>query len=76
MIERLDTPFICPSLPHEISGQYKAGTTFIEGLVYFKDKWFLYYGTARIRITFGFLIDGFELFSILWNSRFYGGVGS
>ena len=46
MIERLDTPFICPSLPHEISGQYKAGTTFIEGLVYFKDKWFLYYGTA------------------------------
>lgn len=46
MIERLDTPFICPSLPHEVSGQYKAGTTFIEGLVYFKDKWFLYYGTA------------------------------
>jgi predicted GH43/DUF377 family glycosyl hydrolase len=46
MIERLETPFICPSLPHEISGQYKAGTTFIEGLVYFKDKWFLYYGTA------------------------------
>lgn len=46
MIKRLETPFICPSLPHEISGQYKAGTTFIEGLVYFKDKWFLYYGTA------------------------------
>lgn len=46
MIERLDTPFICPSLPHEISGQYKAGTTFIQGLVYFKEKWFLYYGTA------------------------------
>jgi predicted GH43/DUF377 family glycosyl hydrolase len=46
MIARLETPFICPSLPHEISGQYKAGTTFIEGLVYFKNKWFLYYGTA------------------------------
>ena len=46
MISRLETPFICPSLPHEISGQYKAGTTFIEGLVYFKNKWFLYYGTA------------------------------
>ncbi|WP_027067614.1 glycoside hydrolase family 130 protein [Maribacter sp. Hel_I_7] len=46
LIKRLDTPFICPSLPHEISGQYKAGTTFIEGLVYFNDKWFLYYGTA------------------------------
>jgi len=46
LLDRLETPFICPSLPHEISGQYKAGTTFIEGLVYFKDKWFLYYGTA------------------------------
>ncbi|TLP77235.1 glycoside hydrolase family 130 protein [Maribacter sp. ACAM166] len=46
MIERMETPFICPSLPHEVSGQYKAGTTFIEGLVYFQDKWFLYYGTA------------------------------
>lgn len=46
MIDRLETPFICPSLPHEISGQYKAGTTFIEGLVYFQNKWFLYYGTA------------------------------
>ena len=46
LMGRLETPFICPSLPHEISGQYKAGTTFIEGLVYFKNKWFLYYGTA------------------------------
>ena len=45
-INRLEEPFICPSLPHEISGQYKAGTTFIEGLVYYQDKWFLYYGTA------------------------------
>lgn len=45
-LARLETPFICPSLPHEITGQYKGGTTFIEGLVYFKDKWFLYYGTA------------------------------
>lgn len=46
LLARLETPFICPSLPHEMSGQYKAGTTFIEGLVYFKEKWFLYYGTA------------------------------
>lgn len=46
LVDRLEEPFICPSLPHEVSGQYKAGTTFIEGLVYFKDKWFLYYGTA------------------------------
>ena len=46
LISRLDQPFICPSLPHEVSGQYKAGTTFIEGLVLYKKKWFLYYGTA------------------------------
>jgi len=46
IIQRMEVPFICPSLPHEVSGQYKAGTTFIEGLVYFKNKWFLYYGTA------------------------------
>jgi predicted GH43/DUF377 family glycosyl hydrolase len=46
LLDRMDTPFICPSLPHEVSGQYAAGTTFIEGLVYFKNKWFLYYGTA------------------------------
>lgn len=46
LLARMETPFICPSLPHEVSGQYKAGTTFIQGLVYFQDKWFLYYGTA------------------------------
>ncbi|MDO6472583.1 glycoside hydrolase family 130 protein [Maribacter sp. 1_MG-2023] len=46
MLQRMEVPFICPSLPHEISGQYKAGTTFIQGLVYFNNKWFLYYGTA------------------------------
>ncbi len=46
VLARLENPFICPDLPHEITGQYKAGTTFIEGLVYFKNQWFLYYGTA------------------------------
>ena len=30
----------------EKSGQYKDGTVFIEGLVFFKGKWFLYYGCA------------------------------
>ncbi|QBA63843.1 glycoside hydrolase family 130 protein [Muriicola soli] len=45
-LKRLPEPFICPSLPHETSGQYKAGTTFVEGLVVYKNKWFLYYGTA------------------------------
>ena len=46
VIDRSNTCFIKPDLPHEITGQYKAGDTFIEGLVYFHGKWFLYYGTA------------------------------
>ena len=46
VMNRSEKPFLQPSLPHEIKGQYKAGTTFAEGLVYYKEKWFLYYGTA------------------------------
>ncbi|MCW3117661.1 MAG: hypothetical protein JWM28_1743 [Chitinophagaceae bacterium] len=46
VIERSDTCFLRPDLPHEKTGQYQAGTTFSEGLVLFKGKWFLYYGTA------------------------------
>ena len=46
IVSRTDTCILKPSLPHELTGQYKAGTIFAEGLVYFKGKWFLYYGTA------------------------------
>ena len=46
IISRSDTCLLKPTLPHELSGQYKSGTTFSEGLVYFHEKWFLYYGTA------------------------------
>jgi predicted GH43/DUF377 family glycosyl hydrolase len=46
VVGRSDVPFLKPTLPHEVSGQYQAGTTFAEGLVFFKGKWFLYYGTA------------------------------
>ena len=45
-LAQLDEPFFQPELPFEKRGQYAAGTTFIEGLVYFKKKWFLYYGCA------------------------------
>ncbi len=45
-IGRLDHPFYQPELPFEKTGQYVAGTTFLEGLVYFKDKWFMYYGCS------------------------------
>ncbi len=46
LLDRCTTYFIKPGLPHEIKGQYTAGTTFIEGLIYFKKQYFLYYGTA------------------------------
>ena len=46
VISRSDTCLLKPTLPHELSGQYKSGTTFSEGLVFFQGKWFLYYGTA------------------------------
>jgi predicted GH43/DUF377 family glycosyl hydrolase len=46
LIDRCSTYFIKPDLPHEIKGQYTSGTTFIEGLVFFKNQYFLYYGTA------------------------------
>jgi len=46
MLDRADVPFIKPELPWEKSGQYASGTTFIEGLVLFKNQWFLYYGCA------------------------------
>jgi predicted GH43/DUF377 family glycosyl hydrolase len=47
----LDKPFLRPLLPYEKSGQYVNGTVFIEGLVYFKQKWFLYYGCADSRVS-------------------------
>lgn len=46
LLSRSDSCFLKPSLPHELAGQYEAGTTFSEGLVLFKGRWFLYYGTA------------------------------
>jgi predicted GH43/DUF377 family glycosyl hydrolase len=50
-IERLEKPFLIPEAPFEKSGQYPAGTVFIEGLVYHKNKWFLYYGCADSRVA-------------------------
>jgi len=46
LLERSTEPFVKPELPWERSGQYAAGTTFLEGLVRFHDRWFLYYGSA------------------------------
>lgn len=46
VIVRADAPFFAPELPWERTGQYAAGTTFIEGLVRFGGEWLLYYGAA------------------------------
>ena len=46
MLQRTDEPVLQPELPYEKTGQYKAGTTFAEGLVWFHKQWFLYYGCA------------------------------
>ncbi|MCE5316781.1 MAG: glycoside hydrolase family 130 protein [Parachlamydia sp.] len=46
LIDRLPEPFFKPERPYETSGQYQDGTVFIQGLVHFKDRWFLYYGAA------------------------------
>ena len=46
LLQRPDTPFYKPEEPFELTGQYVDGTTFLEGLVYNKGKWFLYYGCA------------------------------
>ena len=46
LLARPQKPFFQPTEAFERSGQYAAGTTFAEGLVYFHSKWFLYYGCA------------------------------
>ncbi len=46
LLTQTDAPVLEPELPYEKTGQYAAGTTFAEGLVYFRKQWLLYYGCA------------------------------
>jgi beta-1,2-mannosidase len=50
ILHRLDTPFMKPDKPYEFNGQVN-NVCFIEGLVKYKGKWFLYYGTADSKIA-------------------------
>jgi predicted GH43/DUF377 family glycosyl hydrolase len=50
VLARSDEPFIKPTEDYERTGQYVEGTTFVEGLVHFNGRWFLYYGTADSRV--------------------------
>ncbi len=65
LLAQTEAPVLKPELPYEKTGQYAAGTTFAEGLVYFHDKWFLYYGCADSLVavvtapaTTGFYLKG------------------
>lgn len=46
LLTQMEGPVLQPELPYEKTGQYAAGTTFAEGLVWFHKQWFLYYGCA------------------------------
>ena len=50
LIDRTDNYFITPDKDYEKLGEVNE-VCFVEGLVYFKNKWFLYYGTADSKIA-------------------------
>jgi len=49
LINRLERNFLHPDQPYEIQGQVNQ-VCFIEGMVPYKGKWYLYYGTADSKI--------------------------
>lgn len=51
VIYRLPVPFFRPMESFEKSGQYVDGTVFVEGLVYYKAKWYMYYGCADSQVS-------------------------
>jgi beta-1,2-mannosidase len=50
LIDRLDSYFIYPDKPYEKTGEVN-NVCFVEGLVYFRGQWLLYYGTADSKIA-------------------------
>ncbi|NOY95322.1 MAG: glycosidase [Chlorobi bacterium] len=50
LIARSDSTFFKPEKPYEVDGQVNY-VCFLEGLVHFKGKWFMYYGTADSKIA-------------------------
>ena len=50
LIDRTNSYFIHPDKLYEKMGEVNE-VCFVEGLVYFKKKWFLYYGTADSKIA-------------------------
>ncbi len=50
ILNRTEEYFMTPEQEYEIIGQI-GNVVFLEGLVYFKNSWFLYYGTADSKIA-------------------------
>jgi len=50
VLHRMDKWFITPDQPFEITGQVN-NVCFVEGLAHYKNRWFLYYGTADSKIA-------------------------
>ncbi len=50
LVDRSTKYFIHPDKPYELKGEVN-NVCFVEGLVYFKQKWMLYYGTADTKIA-------------------------
>jgi len=50
LVKRMDSAFLFPDKPYERVGEVNE-VCFIEGMVFFRDRWFLYYGTADSKIA-------------------------
>lgn len=50
LLDRLEENFMMPDKAYELTGQVNK-VCFLEGMVYFKGRWFVYYGTADSKIA-------------------------
>lgn len=50
LVDRLSSHFMMPDKDYEVTGQVNQ-VCFVEGMVHFDGKWFLYYGTADSKIA-------------------------
>ena len=50
LVQRLEENFIKPEKAYEVEGQVNQ-VCFLEGLAFFKNRWYLYYGTADSKIA-------------------------
>lgn len=57
LVKRMDMPFIFPDRSYERTGEVNE-VCFVEGLVYFQNRWLLYYGTADSKIAVAIKEEG------------------